>query len=281
MTSYIFTAIVTLFVTVDPVGLAPDVRRHDARHGAGAPPSGRLPRYAHRDRGAGRVRAVRPAALTFLGISLAAFRISGGLLLFWIAFEMVFERRDQRKSAAVESARAITSDEISHMAVVPLAIPRSPARARSRPPSSCRRRREDYVWLGILILVIAAVMGVVVVVFETAGQIDRFLGTTGRAITSRLLGVILARCRYSSSPTASCSLPAARPRRVVSIGAGGGGLTALARPQCLVVLPARTGSRRPVPRRAWRPPCGPPCAVAAAVAFHGRRAAEIRSRCRR
>ncbi len=48
--------------------------------------------------------------LRILGISLPAFRIAGGLLLFWIAFEMVFERRNERKQNTADTA--ITKDHI-------------------------------------------------------------------------------------------------------------------------------------------------------------------------
>ncbi|MGO7374055.1 MarC family protein, partial [Rhizobium ruizarguesonis] len=59
--------------------------------------------------------------LGVLGISIGAFRIAGGLLLFWIAFEMVFERLQERKEKATESA--ITKDHIENIAVFPLALP--------------------------------------------------------------------------------------------------------------------------------------------------------------
>ena len=59
--------------------------------------------------------------LQTLGISMAAFRIAGGLLLFYIAFEMVFEKRAERK---VESAkRVVSQSEMQSIAVFPLAIP--------------------------------------------------------------------------------------------------------------------------------------------------------------
>jgi multiple antibiotic resistance protein len=192
MFNYLLNAIITLFVTVDPIGLAPIfVALTVGRSGA--------------ERRAIALRATITATavlvafalfggrlLVFLGISLAAFRISGGILLFWIAFEMVFERREERKAATVERAIALTPDEISHMAVVPLAIPLISGPGSISATILLSSQAPDLVWLGGLILVIAAVMAVVVAVFELAGPIDRLLGTTGRAVTSRLLGVILA-----------------------------------------------------------------------------------------
>jgi multiple antibiotic resistance protein len=190
--NYVINAIITLFVTVDPIGLAPIFialtlgmaieHRRQVAFRATLTATVVLIAFALFGR----------PLLAFLGISLAAFRISGGLLLFWIAFEMVFERRDARKAATVDSARTVTLDEISHLAVVPLAIPLISGPGSISAVILLSSQAQDYVWLGILLLVIALVMGVVVAVFESAGTIDRLLGTTGRAITSRLLGVILA-----------------------------------------------------------------------------------------
>ena len=59
--------------------------------------------------------------LDWLGIGLPAFRIAGGLLLFWIAFEMVFELRTDRKQHTADVA--VTADHIRHIAAFPLAIP--------------------------------------------------------------------------------------------------------------------------------------------------------------
>jgi multiple antibiotic resistance protein len=192
MLNYIFNALVTLFVTVDPIGLGPIFIALTAG-------------MAREQRRQVALRATLTATLVliafalfgrpllaFLGISLAAFRIAGGLLLFWIAFEMVFARREERKSAALDSTRAVTLDEISHMAVVPLAIPLISGPGSISAVILLSSQAQDYLWLVLLLLVIAAVMTVVVTVFESAGTIDRMLGTTGRAITSRLLGVILA-----------------------------------------------------------------------------------------
>jgi multiple antibiotic resistance protein len=55
------------------------------------------------------------------GITLPAFRVAGGLLLFWIAFEMVFERRQERHENTA-NARS-PQDDIHGVAVFPLAIP--------------------------------------------------------------------------------------------------------------------------------------------------------------
>jgi multiple antibiotic resistance protein len=192
MGNYLLNAIITLFVTVDPVGLAPmfvamtlgmtRAERRSVALRATIVATGVLVAFA----------LFGQRLLEFLGISLAAFRISGGLLLFWIAFEMVFERRERRKVAALEPAVPITREELSHMAVVPLAIPLISGPGSISATILLSSQAPDLVWLGGLILMIALVMAVVVAVFESAETIDRLLGTTGRAVTSRLLGVILA-----------------------------------------------------------------------------------------
>ena len=55
------------------------------------------------------------------GITIHAFRIAGGLLLFYIAFEMVFEKRQERHEKSAR--RAATEEVIRSLAVFPLAIP--------------------------------------------------------------------------------------------------------------------------------------------------------------
>ncbi|WP_075289093.1 MarC family protein [Pararhizobium arenae] len=128
--------------------------------------------------------------LSLLGISIGAFRIAGGMLLFWIAFEMIFEKRNERKEKTGEVA--ITRDHIHNIAVFPLALPLiagpgaiSATILLSGSFSSTIDRLE-------LIAVIALCLGILFAALVIAERIDRFLGVTGRAILTRLLGVILA-----------------------------------------------------------------------------------------
>ena len=192
MFNYLLNAVITLFVTVDPVGLAPifaamtvgmarEARRTVALRATLTATAVLIGFALFGDR-----------LLVFLGISLAAFRISGGLLLFWIAFEMVFDRRERRKANAVDTVGVISPDEIAHMAVVPLAIPLISGPGSISATILLSSQAPDLVALAGLLLVIVAVMALVLAVFESAGAIDRLLGTTGRAVTSRLLGVVLA-----------------------------------------------------------------------------------------
>ncbi|MDW9854525.1 NAAT family transporter [Sinorhizobium meliloti] len=128
--------------------------------------------------------------LGLLGISIGAFRIAGGMLLFWIAFEMIFEKRQERKEKAGETA--ITKDHLHNIAVFPLALPliagpgaiSATILLGSSFPSALERVQ--------LIVVIAASMAILFLALVIAERIDRFLGVTGRAILTRLLGVILA-----------------------------------------------------------------------------------------
>lgn len=126
-----------------------------------------------------------------LGISLPAFRIAGGLLVFWIAFEMVFGLRANRKS---ETAReAIGKEHIVHVAAFPMAIPllAGPG-AITATLLLAGQASAQPVMMAALIGVLAVVILVSWVCLSLAETVDRLLGTLGNAVVSRLLGIILA-----------------------------------------------------------------------------------------
>ena len=117
----ILNAFVTLFVTIDPPGLAPIFLALTAG-------MNRTERYSVALRGVVIAFGVLVAFALFgivvldtMGITIHAFRVAGGLLLFYIAFEMVFEKRQERHEKS--SQTAITKDQIANIAAFPLAIP--------------------------------------------------------------------------------------------------------------------------------------------------------------
>lgn len=184
-------ALVTLLVTLDPPGLAPIF----------------LSVTRGMDEGQRRVVAIRASIIAFcllaffaivgdallriLGISLPAFRIAGGLLLFWIAFEMVFERRNERKQNTAEVA--ITKDHIQNVAAFPLAIPlMAGPGALTATMLLAGRANGDPFQLALLIGIAALVIASCTVAFFLATPISRMLGITGNVVLTRLLGVILA-----------------------------------------------------------------------------------------
>nr|MDH4440395.1 MarC family protein [Rhizobium sp.] len=125
-----------------------------------------------------------------LGISMGAFRIAGGLMLFAIAFEMIFEKRNERKEKT--TGDAITKDHIHNLAVFPLAIPLIAGPGAISATVLISGTMAGWVGKLQLIAVIAAVLGMVFISLFLADRLNRFLGVTGRALLTRLLGVLLA-----------------------------------------------------------------------------------------
>lgn len=184
-------ALVTMLVTLDPPGLAPIF----------------LSLTRGMSESERRQVAIRASIIAFcimaffavagdvvlkaLGVSLPAFRIAGGLLLFWIAFEMVFERRTERKQHTAETA--ITQDHIRNVAAFPLAIPlmAGPGALTAMILLAGRAGGDP-----LLLVTLAVICGLVVLsclaVFLSATPIAKLLGVTGNIVLTRLLGVILA-----------------------------------------------------------------------------------------
>jgi multiple antibiotic resistance protein len=184
-------ALVTLLVTLDPPGLAPiflsvtrgmsDAQRRVVAIRASVIAFALLAFFA----------LAGDALLKVLGVSLPAFRIAGGLLLFWIAFEMVFERRNERKQNTAEVA--ITKDHIQNVAAFPLAIPLMAGPGALTAMMLLAGRAGGDPWMLSLLVGIAALVVVsCTVTFFLATPISRLLGVTGNVVLTRLLGVILA-----------------------------------------------------------------------------------------
>jgi multiple antibiotic resistance protein len=187
---FLIAAFVTLVIVLDPIGLAPTFAA--ITHG--------LPRRARRQVA---VRASLIAAgilagtaligdklLTTVGITLPAFRIAGGLLLFSIASEMLFGIRIQRQSATAEQA---LEEQVRNIAAFPLAIPlmAGPGAITATVLLSGRAAGNPALLAG-LIGVVLAVIALCLLAFLAATRIEKLLGITGSVVLSRLLGVLLA-----------------------------------------------------------------------------------------
>jgi multiple antibiotic resistance protein len=187
---FLISALVTLLVVVDPIGLVPTflgitqgrsraIRRQIALRAcliAGSILIG--------------VALIGDWLLRQLGITLPAFRIAGGLLLFAVAFEMVLGLRLQRASKDAELA---VEEHVHDVAAFPLAIPMM-AGPGAITATLLLAGQAAYrpAWLAVLLVVIVVAMGACLAAFAAAERIGRFLGVTANVVLSRLLGVILA-----------------------------------------------------------------------------------------
>ena len=187
---YAVPTFLTLFVVVDPIAMSPTFLAV----------TGGMPRAARKSV-AVRASILAGAILTgtalvgarlleFLDISLPAFRIAGGLLLFWIAAEMVFGVRSRHEGEAAEQAM---EERVRNVAAFPLAIPllAGPG-AITATILLASRAGGDYLLVGALIAVVVLVAASCLVTFLFAERISGLLGMTGNIVLSRLLGVLLA-----------------------------------------------------------------------------------------
>ena len=135
--------------------------------------------------------------LRVLGISLAAFRIAGGIMLFLIALEMVFEKRTRRREEradeiarkAVAEARPIAEEDIS---VFPMAIPMIAGPGSIATAMLLTSRAEGWREGAVVLGALAATLVLTLLALLAAGAMMRALGDRVEAMITRVLGVILA-----------------------------------------------------------------------------------------
>ena len=184
------TAFITLVVIIDPPGCAPIF----ASLTSGTP-------QAHRRKMAIRSAAVAWCILIFfallgepllrtMGISLSAFRLAGGIMLFIIALEMVFEKRTERRE---ERAKEIEgTPEADDISVFPMAIPMIAGPGSIASIMLLTARADGTVEDLVVLAAMSAVLLLTLVALLAAGPLMKLIGAKLEAMITRILGVILA-----------------------------------------------------------------------------------------
>ncbi|MGB7316769.1 MAG: MarC family protein [Planktotalea sp.] len=186
-TAFFITSFVTLFVIIDPIGLTPlfvaltqgmsvQQRRAIAIR-ATLTSAGILAMFA----------IFGEAVLGFIGISMAAFKIAGGILLLLTALDMLFERRSKRREDTAEE-----DEDLDDPSVFPLAIPLIAGPGSIATVILLSGTHPGFTGLGLSLAVMALVLVVTFIFFEAATPLERLLGKTGINVVSRLLGMLLA-----------------------------------------------------------------------------------------
>jgi multiple antibiotic resistance protein len=183
------SAFVTLFVVIDPPGCAPIFAGLTAQAPA-------------REAQGMALRACAIAALVLLvfalfgerllgalHIELNSFRIAGGVMLFLIAIDMVFEKRTERREKRAEEARA--AGELEDVSVFPLAIPMIAGPGSIATIMLLMARAEGTPATLVILAALAAVMLLCLAALLAARPIMRLIGAKAEAVVTRLLGVLL------------------------------------------------------------------------------------------
>jgi multiple antibiotic resistance protein len=184
-TAFLITAFVTMFVVIDPIGLAPLF----VALTQGVPERQRRS-IALRACGMGMAILVAfalfgEAVLGFVGISMPAFRVAGGILLFLTALDMLFERRTKRREDQ-------SDDDHNDPSVFPLAIPLISGPGAIASVILLTGQKPGVEGVALVLAITALVLGVVLVLFLASGLLERALGKTGITVVTRLLGMLLA-----------------------------------------------------------------------------------------
>ena len=185
------SALVTFLVIIDPPGCAPI--------------------FASLTRGASRTdrtsMAIRSCVIAWailmffallgkpmlgaLGISLASFRIAGGILLFYIAFEMVFEQRKDRKESRAHEMEGGTP-EVEDISVFPMGMPMIAGPGAIASVMRWISRADDSARIALVLGAMTLVILLTLLAMLISGPLMRFIGAKIEAAITRILAVILA-----------------------------------------------------------------------------------------
>ena len=129
-----------------------------------------------------------------LHIDLDSFRIAGGLMLFFIAFDMVFEKRTQRREERAEkiTAQSGSGPEIEDVSVFPMAMPMLAGPGAIAAVMLLMNEAESWAEMSQVLAALIAVLAITAAALVAAGPLIRLLGDKVEAVITRLLGVLLA-----------------------------------------------------------------------------------------
>ncbi len=190
MLDLFFSAFITLFVVIDPPGCAPIY-------------AGLVKGATHRQSTVMAARACFIATLILLvfalfgenllgalHIELNSFRVAGGIMLFVIALDMVFEKRTQRREERADKIKA--TPEVEDVSVFPMAMPMIAGPGSIATIMLLTQRAQGTEQTLVVLAALGTVMVLTLASLAAAGPLMKLLGTRVEAVITRLLGVLLA-----------------------------------------------------------------------------------------
>jgi len=184
------SAFITLFVVIDPPGCAPIYASMTTDANA-------------QQRRSMAIRAVivaggillvfalfGEALLSALHIELNSFRIAGGIMLFLIALDMVFEKRTERREQRAQ--KVIETPEIEDVSIFPMAMPMIAGPGSIASVMLLVSQNNGLDRALTILAALLAVLLLTLLALLTAGPLMKLLGAKAEAVITRLLGVLLA-----------------------------------------------------------------------------------------
>lgn len=189
MTELFISAFITFFVVIDPPGCAPI---YASLTGNASPAQRRIMA----------IRAIIVSALILivfasfgeqllaaLGISLDSFRIAGGIMLFIIALEMVFEKRTERRENRAQEI--IDQPEVEDVSIFPMAMPMIAGPGSIAAVMLLMSENEGLESSLAIMGALGAVLLLTLGGLLLAGPLLRFMGSNVESVITRVLGVLL------------------------------------------------------------------------------------------
>jgi len=195
MLSLLLASFVTFFVAIDPVAMAPMFTTMTARM---------TPEWRRKMA----IKSVTIAtgillAFAFGGawlleqihVSIDAFRIAGGILLFLIAVDMLFEKRSERRDERAEKVAAEQAKHPEHqddISVFPLAIPLIAGPGAIASIMLFFAEHEGLAERGMVLLGVGANLALCLIAFLMSGPLSKIMGPTIGSMLTRVFGILLA-----------------------------------------------------------------------------------------
>lgn len=189
--AFLITAFATLFVIIDPIALTPIF----ATMTSGVPtPQRRKMALRACIVAFGLLAAFTvfgDAIMRFIGISLPAFRVAGGILLFLTALDMLFERRTKRREDQASEAQD-PDEHHDDPSVFPLAMPLLAGPGAIATVILLAGEKPGLAGTLTVIGIVAVVLTAVYICLSLSNHLENALGKTGTNVATRLLGMLLA-----------------------------------------------------------------------------------------
>jgi multiple antibiotic resistance protein len=195
MLTLLLASFVTFFVTIDPVAMAPMFTTMTARM---TPEWRRTMAWKSIAIATGILLAFAFGGawlLEQIHVSIDAFRIAGGLLLFLIAVDMLFEKRAERRD---ERAEKVAAEQARHpevqddISVFPLAIPLIAGPGAIASIMLFFAEHPDFASRAMVLLGAGANLALCLIAFLMAGTLAKVMGPTVGSMLTRVFGILLA-----------------------------------------------------------------------------------------